>query len=199
MPAAGIAPSATTTIENLAPRSLALGDRRRDRFEVERDLGDQDGVGARRDAGLEGDPPGVAAHHLDDDHPAVRRGRREQPVDALRGEADRGVEAERLLRLVEVVVDRLGHADHPQSGLVQAVGDRQRAVAADRDERVDVAGGEQLHELLGAVDLDVGAVGLAHRVRGGVAAVGGAEDRAAVVDDAADDVAGAAGSTPPSG
>ena len=85
----GAAPSATTTIENLRAAPLALGDRRGDRLELERDLRDQDGVGARRRAGAEGDPPGVAAHHLDDDHAAVRRGRREQPVDALRGEARR--------------------------------------------------------------------------------------------------------------
>ena len=94
---------------------LALGDRGGDRLELERDLRDQDGVGARRGTGAEGDPPGVAAHHLDDEHPAVRRRRREQAVDAVGGEAHRGVEAERRRRLVEVVVDRLGHADEAQA------------------------------------------------------------------------------------
>ena len=93
-------------------------------------------------------------------------------------------------RLVEIVVDRLGHADHAQAGLVQALGDGQRTVAADRHEGVDVADGEQLDELVGAVDLDVAAVGLAHRVGGRVAAVGRAEDRAAEVDDAAHGFAG---------
>ena len=48
----GHAPSATTTIENLAPRLLALGDRRGHRFERERDLGDEDRVSTRRGAGL---------------------------------------------------------------------------------------------------------------------------------------------------
>ncbi len=154
-PPSGTAPSATTTIENLAPRSSRWAIVARHRFESERDLGDEDGVGAGGDARLEGDPPGVASHHLDDDHPAVRRRRREQSVDALRGEADRRVEAERLDRLVEVVVDRLGHADDAQPGLVESLGDLQRAVAADRDESVDVADGEQLDELVGAIDLDV--------------------------------------------
>ena len=112
-------------------------------------------MGTGGDARLEGDPPGVATHHLDDDHPAVRRRRGEQPVDALRGEAHRRVEAERLDRLVEVVVDRLRHADDAQAGLVETLGDVQRAVAADRHEGVDVADGEQLDELVGAIDLDV--------------------------------------------
>ena len=71
---------------------------------------------------------------------------------------DGGVEAERRRRLVEVVVDRLGHADDPQPGVVQAVGDRQRAVAADRDQGVDVVRLEQPDELVGAVDLDPRAV-----------------------------------------
>ena len=41
-PPFGAAPSATTTIENLAPRALALGDRRGHRLELERDLRDED-------------------------------------------------------------------------------------------------------------------------------------------------------------
>ena len=97
---------------------------------------------------------------------------------------DGRVEAERLTVLSRSLSIVLG-TPMTQPGLVETVGDRQRAVAADRDERVDVAGGEQLDELVGAIDLDVGAVGLAHREGRRVAPVGGAEDRAAEVDDAA--------------
>ena len=163
---------------------LALLDRRRHRFQPERDLRDENRVGTRGDARLEGDPPCVAAHHLDDDHSPVRCRGGEQPIDAFRGEPHGGVEAERLGGLVEIVVDRLGHSDDAQTGFVQPLGDVQRTVAADRHEGVDVADGEQLDELVGAVDLDVRAVRLAHREGRRVATVGGADDRAAEVDDA---------------
>ena len=56
-------------------------------IEIEGDLGDQDRMRTRRDAGVQCDPSRVAAHHLDDDHAPVRGGRREQTVDALRREA----------------------------------------------------------------------------------------------------------------
>ena len=52
-------------------------------------------------------------------------------------------------------------------------------------EGVDAVGREQADELLGAVDLGPRAVGLLHRVGARVAAVGRADDRAALVDDAA--------------
>jgi hypothetical protein len=143
-------------------------------------------VGAAGHAGVQGDPAGVSAHHLGDHHPAVGRRRREQPVDAVGGEADGGVEAERRGRLVEVVVDRLRHADHAQAGLMEVVADRQRAVTTDRDQRIDAGLAELVDQLDGAVDLDVGAVGLQHRVPRGVAAVGRAEDRAPRVLDPPD-------------
>ena len=43
------------------------------------------------------DPAGVAAHHLDDHDAVVRLRRRVQPVDRLRRDRDRGVEAERVV------------------------------------------------------------------------------------------------------
>ena len=68
--------------------------------------------------------------------------------------------------------------------------DRERAVAADGDQRVDPVLREAAEQLVGAVDLDPAcrrpaAPGRLERV----AAVGGAEDRAAQVGDAADSVA----------
>ena len=54
-------------------------------------------VRAAGDAGVQRDPAGVTAHDLDDQHAVVRLGRRVQPVDRLRGDVDRGVEAERVV------------------------------------------------------------------------------------------------------
>ena len=106
--------------------------------EVERDLRDQDDVGAAGDARVERDPAGVAAHHLDDHDPVVRFGGGVQAIDRVGGEAHRGVEAERVRRLDDVVVDGLGHADERHAALVELVRDGQRAVAADDDQRVEL-------------------------------------------------------------
>ena len=47
--------------------------------------------------GVQRDPAGVPAHHLDDQRPVVRLGRGVQPVDRLHRDVDRGVEAERVV------------------------------------------------------------------------------------------------------
>ncbi len=89
----------------------AAADQLADPLEVERQLGDQDHVGAAGEPGVEGDPAGVAAHHLDDQHPVVAVGGRVEAVDRLHRDVDRGVEAEGVVGGAEVVVDRLRHAD----------------------------------------------------------------------------------------
>ena len=82
-----------------------------DLLDVERALGDEDHVGAAGHAGVGGDPAGVAAHHLDDDHAVVRLGGRVQAVDRVGGDLHGGLEAEREVGAGEVVVDRLRDAD----------------------------------------------------------------------------------------
>ncbi len=86
--------------------------------------------------GVQRDPAGVPAHHLDDQHPVVALGRGVQAVDGLGRDADRGVEAERVVGARQVVVDRLGHADDVHAQLVQLRRDPERVLPADRDQRV---------------------------------------------------------------
>jgi hypothetical protein len=129
--------------------------------------------------------PGVAPHHLDDEHAIVALRRGVQLVERLDHGAHRGVEAERVDRARDVVVDRLRHAHHVHPAPDELLGDLERAVAADRDDRVDAERARVGHQLVGAVDVDVAAVGLAHRVVERAAAVGRAEDGAAQVGDAA--------------
>ena len=173
-PSAGVAPSATTTIENVLPvvswrcvmwlqtSSMSNGL-----------LGHEDDVGAAGQAGGAGDPARVAAHDLADDHAVVRLGGRVQAVDRLGRDLHRGLKAEREVRRVEVVVDRLGHADGRKAGLEELARHAERVVAADRDQHVDAALLQRrehpLLAVLGLVDV---------RARG-------AEDRAALVQDAA--------------
>ncbi|MNX90407.1 hypothetical protein D3C86_1224530 [compost metagenome] len=152
---------------------------------VEGDLGDQDDVDRAGHARLEGDPARGAAHDLEDHHPVVALGGGEQLVDGLGGRGHRRVEAEGLVRRVEVVVDGLGDADQVHALLGQVVPDAEGAVAADEDQRIQA-------QLVVAADhlvrhvLEHGLAILDDRVLEGVAAVGGPEDGAAPRDDAAD-------------
>ena len=113
--------SARTGCSKRRPTQLA------DPLEVEGPLGDQDHVGAAGEAGVEGDPAGVAAHHLDDQHPVVAVGGGVQAVDRLHRDVDRGVEAEGVVGGAEVVVDRLRHADDVHAVLVVQARRRRRA------------------------------------------------------------------------
>ena len=134
----------------VACRRLQLGAHLVD---VDGPLGDQDHVGAARDAAVHGDPAGVAAHHLDHHDAVVRLGGRVQPVDRLGADRDRGVEAERVVGAGEVVVDRLRHPDDVDAELVvEPCGDAERVLAADRDERVELLEG-RLDRIDAALDL----------------------------------------------
>ena len=82
-----------------------------DLVDVELPLRQQDHVGATGEAGVQRDPAGVPAHHLDHQRAVVRLGGGVQPVDRLHRDVDRGVEAEGVVGRAEVVVDRLRHAD----------------------------------------------------------------------------------------
>src|SRR5581483_7103601 len=122
------------------------------------------------------DPAGVPAHDLHDQHPLVRLGGGLQPVQGLRRHGHRGVEAEGDVRDGDVVVDGLGHAHDRQPVVRQQPGRLQRALAADRDDRVEA----EFRDM---------ALGPLHAVPQMFRAhPGGAEDGAAAGQDAADGV-----------
>ncbi len=123
--------------------------------------------------GVQRDPAGMAAHHLDDQRAVVRLGRRVQPVDRLHGDVDRGVEPEGVVGGVEVVVDRLRHADDVDAHLAEPGRHAEGVLAAYRDQRVDAVVVQRGRDLVEAV-VDLERVG-ARR----------AEDRAAARQDAA--------------
>ena len=134
--------------EVLAAR-VPFPDRLRDLLEVDGDLGDEDHVGSAGDAAHHRDPAGVAAHHLDDHDAVVGFGRRVEAVDRLGCDEHGRVEAERVVRAREVVVDRLRDSDHRQLMLcVQARRDAERVLAADRDERVELRGSKVLENVV---------------------------------------------------
>jgi hypothetical protein len=144
---------------------------RADLVDVEGTLRDQDHVGAARDAGVQRDPSGVAAHHLADQDPVVALRRRVEAVDGLARDAEGGVEPEGDVGAAEVVVDRLRDAQDRGTVAVELVGGAERVLAADRDQAVDLEVGERLPGAFRAllVLVDVGP--------------GGSEDRPAAVQD----------------
>ena len=174
VPSLGTAPSATTTIEKKRPREWR---RRISRTTSSMSKGRS---GIRITSAPPARPewsaiqPGVAAHHLDDHHAVVRLGRGVEAVDGLGGDLHGRVEAECHVGAAEVVVDRLRHAQHRQAVVaVQPGGGAQRVLAADRDQPVEVEGGEVLPDPLGAA---VAREGVGARA---------AQDRAAAGEDAA--------------
>ena len=167
-----------------AARRVAPLDALDDAVDVVGDLGQQDDVGVAGDARVHRDPARVAAHDLDDHDALVRLGGGVQPVDRLGRDGDGGVEAERRLRAGQVVVDRLRDADDRHALLEEARRDPERAVAADRDQRVAADLPEPPHDVVGDVDGHLLAVALGDELER-VALVDRAEDRAAQVGDAA--------------
>ena len=123
----------------------------RNDLDVERNLGDENRIGAARDAGMERDPSRVAPHHLDDHDAMVRLSGRVQAIDRVGRECHGGVEAEAGGRADDIVVDRLGHADHGDAALTELLRDRQRAVAADDDDRVEPHLVEHLDDAIGII------------------------------------------------
>ena len=115
----------------------------------------------------------------------VGLGGRVQPVDGLGGDGDGRVEPEGDVGPAEVVVDRLGDADHRDAVLMQPVGDAQRPVAADADEGVDLQVPHRLDRLAREV-LENDLAAFRYGVLIGVGGLRGAEDRPAESQDPGD-------------
>ena len=108
---------------------------------------------------------------------------------ASTGDGHRRVEAEGLVRLLDVVVDGLGDAHHRHAELAQAVGDGQGAVAADAGQRVQAQRADDVHRLLAAIHGGA-LLALADVPGEGVGRVAGAQDGAALHEQAGDVVRG---------
>ena len=167
----------------LGAECVALADGIGDAFEIERNLRNQDRVCPAGDAGVQGDPSGVASHHFDDDDALVGFGSRVQPVDRIGCELHGGVESEAARRPDDVVVDGLGNADDRNPLQVELVRDAERSVAADDDERVEAHLVEGVDDAVRIVDLPVRRI---DRILEWVAVIGRAENRAAQPQDAGD-------------
>ena len=118
-------------------RGLVLGEQRQQHVEIGRHLGDHRAVDLGEEAGEQGGLAAAPAEQLDDADPLVAFDRGAQRVDRLDRAADRGREADAIIGAEHVIVHRLGHRDDRHALRGEMGGEAQRAVAAQRDHRVD--------------------------------------------------------------
>ena len=154
------------------------------------DLGNQDDVRAPRHTGVQRDESRLATHHFHHHDAVMALGRGVQLVDRLERGVDGRVEAERGDGAADVVVDRLRNADDLHALGAELVGDVERSVAADGDDRVDPENPRVLDQFIGAVDIHMAAIRLLSGIEERVAPVGGAKDRPAEMRDAAHRILG---------
>ena len=151
-----------------SPPLLARHDPPGDDVDVEGNFGNENGVGTASHPRVERDPSGIAPHHLGHHDAVMRLGRRVQPVDGVGRETHRRVEPETVGRAANVVVDGLRHADEGHATLGKFVGNRQRPVPADDDERVEA---ELVEHVDAALRVVARAVAGLDRIEEGVAPV----------------------------
>ena len=154
-----------------------------DIFKGEWDFRDEDYVRAAGDAGMERDPAGAAAHDFDEHDAVMAFGGGVEAVERVSGDVERGVKAESDFSGAKIVVNRFGDADHVEPSAAEIACDAERAVTANDDHGVKA-------EALPIFAAEAGIIGdgLIVIVVGGIgeriAAVCGAENGAAAVDEA---------------
>ena len=122
---------------------------------VEGHLGDDGAVHRREQSGVEARTARVTAEELDDADALVRAQRRAEVGDHLDRARDGGREADAVVGAQDVVVHRLGNGDRRKALAAEALGERERVLAADRHEGVEAEVVEHADGVLGAVDFAV--------------------------------------------
>ena len=146
-------------------------------LETPRHFGDQHDIGAAGDAGGDGDVAGVTAHHLQHHDPLVAGAGRLQAVERLGGDGDGRRIADGALGIGDVVVDGLGNADEGEPWTrQQAAQDVEAAVATDADQPVE-ASSRRPSTISPERSFRLP---IRHREGEGIAAVGAAEEGAAL-------------------
>ena len=117
---------------------FARFDRAGDFVVIERDLGNQNDIGAARDTAMQRDPTGVTSHDFHDHNALMTSCGGMKPIERIDDDIDSGIESEGHGRCFEIIVDCFRNADAIDAGLLQLLSCDHRAVAADDDQRFDV-------------------------------------------------------------
>jgi hypothetical protein len=159
-------------------------------------LGDEDPVGAAGDGAHEGEVAAVAAHYLDHKGALVAGGGRADRVEGLGDPVEGRVGADGHVGAAEVVVDRADHADDAEEGVARGRGGVDRPLGHELGEQLGPLLAEQVgpgeaavaadhHEPVDAVGQEVGRRRAAALAGAKLRAAGGADRRAALLEDAA--------------
>jgi len=123
----------------IRPTFVATGERLADLTDVEGFLGHKGDRGAAGDPGPGGDVAHVATHDLNDHDAIVRLGCGVESVNRIRGDLDSRVETEGALGAINVVVDRLGHADQRNALLIDTTRRGEGSLTTNHHERINLA------------------------------------------------------------
>src|SRR5688500_14306426 len=151
-----------------APRPVTRCDLLADLRYVVRNLGNQNYVGRCRNSRMESYESRVAAHHLDHHHSIMALRGRVKLVDRFDCRVDCRVETERRDRTAHIVVDRLRDSNDFHPLVNELLRDRERAVSADCNERIDAVFPGILDHILGPVALGVDPLRTDSRVSGSI-------------------------------
>ncbi len=120
---------------------------------MKRNFGNQNHIRAAGHAGVNRNPAGVTAHDFEHHHAVVAFGGGVQAVERVGRTGHGGIETEGDRGRGKIVVNRLGHADNRDAGLVHLLRDGQRTIAANGHQRGNAqrfhAGLRRLHQFLG--------------------------------------------------
>ncbi len=122
-----------------------------DDVEIERDLGEEDDIGTRRNAGVQRKPAGVSTHDFHDHDAVVAGGGRVDAVEGFGCDRDGCLEAEGDIRTPQIVVNGFGDTDAVDASVGEGFGSGHGAVATDDDERLDAVQVEMCHTDIGEV------------------------------------------------
>src|SRR5512143_723994 len=93
-------------------------------------------------------------------------------VQALCGKSHCRIKAECNYRLVEVIVNRFGHADHSQALLCQYTRNGERPITPNRDQRVNLMELKRANQFIRPIDLPDAASVILDGIMQGVVAIG---------------------------
>jgi hypothetical protein len=112
-----------------------------------------------------------------------------KPVYAFGGKGNSRVEAKGNLGPVQIIVDGLGYADNSHTFFGKAMSDGHRTIATYGNQGIELVFIESSHQIIGSIHSGDLSVGICHRKVKWMTAIGGSQDCAAQMRNAADTLA----------
>ena len=117
---------------------MSLANRFRYLVDIERPLRNENRIGTACDSAVQRDPACIPPHDLDDHDAVVRLGRSMHAVNRFAHNVASRIESERVVGAPQVIVDRFRNANYVHTLFMQFLGDRQRVIASNGDQSIDL-------------------------------------------------------------